>query len=1138
MVKGSRLLAAAASLAVVLAGGAVADIPAGAAVTAGTAVSAGTAATSGSQPAFVVTGQQVIKSSAGVSVRPGGPGSDGQLQELRLGDRTYVRPVMAAAYLSRGLDPSLFEVGALARAESGGRLPVRVSYAGSRPSLPGVTITSAHGGTARGYLTLAGARRFGAALRRQFAGDHADAAYGQDGLFGGGVSVALAGAPAAPHPVRPAYPMHTLTVRGTTLSGQPDTGDVVTLIDADNASLYWTFGQDEEPFYHGIARFSVPAGHFWVIGAFSQQTATRYYGTRLVMPPEITVTGDTTVRLAERTADSRVQFVTPRPAGVYSSVFERDYFTDQASRHPNSCCTESSDYITQGLPGPAPYLYVSPMTVRPRVGTLTQITSAQLDSPAAAPGVPYQYYVAHQAQERIPPQHFVVRPAGLATERARFYAGAPSRGYLSNFEYFPVQDDLGSTAVLWPGRFPLRETMYLSAGSDLAWATSYIPWARVLNFNGGQSAPAQAFRPGQRLTDDWGGYPLHPATQGRVAGQAGPQVAASATRAGNILGLDMTAFGDNTPGHTGQDIESPFTVTGRYQLDQGGRKVAGGVLRHFHDFVFVTARLRPARSRIRFVLGATQPAALSPLSTASQTTWTWWSARAAHATLPRGWVCAVQYNRACRAQPLLTLRYGVAGESVDGAARPGRQVITLTAGHVQPARATRITRAAMSVSFNGGRTWHRARLTGRDGRFTAVFSAPAGARVTLRASAADAAGGTVAQTIARAYRIAAAAAAPRAACPPAGPRRARCFTLYGPQTAVNAALAARAAGHPVAPGATRPGDWGARAVESAYRLPVTSGAGQTVALVDAYSTPHLAHDLAVYRRQYGLPPCTTASGCLRIVNQKGQASPLPPADPTGWGVEETLDVSMVSAACPRCKIIVVEAKTPLFTDLAAAEDTAARLGVQVISNSYGARESGFSQAESGAYRHAGHVIVASSGDFGFTAANFPANLADVTAVGGTKLARAHDARGWTESVYNGNGASGSGCSAYVAKPSWQHDPHCPGRTVADVAALASHVAVYDSSITRRQGGPWLTVYGTSAAAPIVAGVYALAGNAATVHPGYEYAHAAALFDVTNGNNDWFEGTGGAICGHDYLCVAKPGYDGPTGLGTPDGTGAF
>ena len=185
------------------------------------------------------------------------------------------------------------------------------------------------------------------------------------------------------------------------------------------------------------------------------------------------------------------------------------------------------------------------------------------------------------------------------------------------------------------------------------------------------------------------------------------------------------------------------------------------------------------------------------------------------------------------------------------------------------------------------------------------------------------------------------------------------------------------------------------------------------------------------------------------------------------------------------------------------------------------------------------MIVVSAGDSGFTAASFPANLSTVTAVGGTVLTRAHNARGWAERVWNNQaGAGGSGCSAYVAKPAWQHDPHCPGRTVADVAALASRVAVYDSSITRPMGGPWLTVYGTSAAAPIVAGVYALAGNAAAIAPGYEYAHAGALFDVTKGNNDWFQGTGGAVCGHDYLCVARQGYDGPTGLGTPDGTGAF
>jgi len=131
------------------------------------------------------------------------------------------------------------------------------------------------------------------------------------------------------------------------------------------------------------------------------------------------------------------------------------------------------------------------------------------------------------------------------------------------------------------------------------------------------------------------------------------------------------------------------------------------------------------------------------------------------------------------------------------------------------------------------------------------------------------------------------------------------------------------------------------------------------------------------------------------------------------------------------------------------------------------------------------------------------------------------------------GASGSGCSAYVAKPSWQRDRHCPGRTVADVSALAWNVPIYE----KVQGG-WLTVGGTSASAPLIAGVYGLAGNAATVKPGHPYARPGSLFDITVGNNDFWNLANGASCGHDYLCTAKKGYDAPTGLGTPDGTGAF
>jgi subtilase family serine protease len=376
----------------------------------------------------------------------------------------------------------------------------------------------------------------------------------------------------------------------------------------------------------------------------------------------------------------------------------------------------------------------------------------------------------------------------------------------------------------------------------------------------------------------------------------------------------------------------------------------------------------------------------------------------------------------------------------------------------------------------------------------------------------------------------------QAACSPAGRRQARCYALYAPQASVNAAIAAQATGRAVPPGATTPSGWGATDIESAYKLPVWRTPHATVAVVDAYSTPDLAADLGVYRKHYGLPPCTTATGCLRIVNQHGHPSPLPQADPTGWGVEETLDVDMASAACPHCQILVVEASSASIANLATADNTAARLGAAAISNSYGAPENGFTQAYAAAYHHPGHVITASSGDSGFTPASFPANLATVTAVGGTQLSRAKNARGWSEKVWNNPyGASGSGCSAYVAKPAWQHDPHCPGRTIADVAALAWNIPVYDSSLGTQ--GPWLSIGGTSASSPLIAAVYALAGNAATATPGYPYAHPGALYDITTGNNDWSTGTGSA-CGYDYLCVAKKSYDAPTGLGTPNGTAAF
>jgi hypothetical protein len=400
--------------------------------------------------------------------------------------------------------------------------------------------------------------------------------------------------------------------------------------------------------------------------------------------------------------------------------------------------------------------------------------------------------------------------------------------------------------------------------------------------------------------------------------------------------------------------------------------------------------------------------------------------------------------------------------------------------------------------------------------------------LTAAGGIADTAGAVAAP--ASASPAAAGPAAMRPACPAARPGHLRCFTLFRPQAAVNRAIAAGRGGL-----AARPNGWGARQLEAAYKLPVSRNSHQTVAVSIAFDSPRLAQDLAVYRRQFGLPPCTVASGCLRVVNQRGKPSPLPPsAVGTGWDIEATLDVSMISAACPHCKILVVEGNDDGTGNLAATENTAARLGANVISNSYGNDESGFDRAFARDYDHPGHTVVVSSGDFGFPEVSFPANLTNVTAVGGTELRRARNARGWAERVWNDPsnfGASGSGCSAFVAKPAWQHDPHCPGRTTADVSAVASDLAIYN-----KDHGGWITVAGTSASAPLVAGVYGLAGNGSRLRPGSVYAHRRNLFDVTAGNN--VQGaTPAQVCG-DYLCAARPGYDSPTGLGTPDGTGAF
>ena len=338
---------------------------------------------------------------------------------------------------------------------------------------------------------------------------------------------------------------------------------------------------------------------------------------------------------------------------------------------------------------------------------------------------------------------------------------------------------------------------------------------------------------------------------------------------------------------------------------------------------------------------------------------------------------------------------------------------------------------------------------------------------------------------------------------------------------------------------TGPQGYGPAQIQSAYGLTGRRSGGRTVAIVDAYDDPRAEADLATFRRTYHLPACTTANGCFRKVNQVGRRAPLPAGD-YGWAEEISLDLDTVSSACPDCRILLVEATSPDTGPLMTAVDSAVRLGAAAVSLSFGGSEDRTILAADRHLYHPGVAITASSGDDGY-GVSWPASSRYVTAVGGTTLRRTSGR--WTETAWSG---AGSGCSKYEAKPAWQRDRGCARRTVADVAAdadPATGLAVYDTynncplaalcdgllSAGLAQGlNGWAQVGGTSLSSPIVAAVYALAGRKHTARTAY--ATSSAFTDVRSGSN--------GSCGGSYLCTAKPGYDGPTGVGTPRGLLGF
>jgi subtilase family serine protease len=358
-----------------------------------------------------------------------------------------------------------------------------------------------------------------------------------------------------------------------------------------------------------------------------------------------------------------------------------------------------------------------------------------------------------------------------------------------------------------------------------------------------------------------------------------------------------------------------------------------------------------------------------------------------------------------------------------------------------------------------------------------------------------------------------------------GQAKAACPQVVGTPTCL--ALTVNGVSH------TTPSGWGPTDLQTRYNLPSsTNGSGQIVAIVDAYDNPNITSDLAAYRTQFGL-----GTAEFTKYNQEGQTSNYPSGS-TGWGTEEDLDVDMVSAGCPKCTIYLIEANSNNTSDLETAEAEAVTLGAHIISNSWICYASSCGTSES-SFDTPGVLYLAASGDAGYNQNGPPEWFSSVVSVGGTQLHKSGST--YSETVWNGagGGCSSNGGSSGQTKPSWQHDPSCTYRTDSDVSSEAGcspGVAEYD---TYGSSG-WIQICGTSAASPLNAAVFGLAGNASTQTVAKKFWSSKQrkrkkdLNDISVGND--------GSCGGSYLCTAGTNqfktYSGPAGWGSPKGIGLY
>ncbi|HEX8032288.1 MAG TPA: S53 family peptidase [Ktedonobacterales bacterium] len=1035
-------------------------------------------------------------------------------QVLASGQHLYVLPYYAAGYIGQPLSIDLFDVNALTpdtSSTNASQPQLTVDYtAGSTQQLPpGLSKT------ARGDVTVTDPRKFGQALAKQW---HADKQGTASHLFAGIARISRAGTATASTPTGALF---TVTVKAFDRRGQRAAGDFGTMMNADNVDLYLA-GQ---AFFRGNAAFSVPAGHYSISSYITTVYPDNSADVTLTVLPEVNVTHDVTVILD---AHKGVPMSVKTPQAATPVHQELNY--QRNSQYGLSLATSyvtfdnTPLYATPTSPVSAGKVYFYPYI---RLGD----AQGGLDN--------YVYDLEFPYANAIPSNlAFTVTQDQLATIHSHYHSPTPGRAEVEGrFGLSPWQaiivESLNELVA------PVERTEYVMALPDLLWLQ--VVMADEQTLSGFMQGDLRPYSPGEQTQATWMALPMASGIeQEPVVGQICP-----VCRSGDTLNTMLLPYADAN----GHIMLADFATTENLTLYQDGTQV-GQSASGFGSFA-----MSPQAANYKLVYDASEHAAFWPTSTQVHTEWSFPSQERAPDPLPAGWTCGGKGGSggggriatdkgsggggsgggSCSFEPLLFTHYSTSAGLNDVIPAGGPAVVDVTVSHQRGAADAPIASFAAQVSYDDGKTWQDVPATDAGkGVYHLQYTQPALDHTTgyasLRIRGSDSAGSSIDQTITRAYPLSVTSPAQLPGQSGSGNGLACSTPSVAPYTQCMAVVNTAAGVSLRQPKGLGPAD-----IQAAYNLSATAGQGHTVAIVDAYDDPNAEADLAAYRQYYGLPACTSASGCFTKVNQKGQTTNLPAPDP-GWGLEISLDLDAVSSACSSCKILLVEANSASLADLLPAAITAQRLGADAISNSYGSRGEFSGEQYIERYYRDMHVpFVVSTGDYGYGngailigGIAYPAASQFAIAVGGTSLTRSDNQRGWSESAWDG---ATSGCSAYIHKPGWQKDKLCSMRSVADVSAVAdpkTGLAVYD---TFGYNG-WLQVGGTSLSAPIIASVYAMAGNGSTLrYASNLYSQASGLYDVTGGAN-------GTNCSGTYLCTAVPGYDGPTGLGTPNGPGSF